>query len=193
MIVTDVFCISFRFNFDTNEWTEVAPMAVARSHATRVILSGRLFLIGGIGDRSRFINSVECYDPLADRWQTLAPLLKRRSAPAACVSNGFIYVFGGGRYDLVQSIERFYPDPKSWTEVSKGTFRDSSRTRSLWKIEVYGKYNSFHVFRWNSCFQLRKFGSRVAFVLAIGATCMDMVVLTTVTHPTSVIWFSSEI
>lgn len=94
-------------------------MPTLRWLPTHVVLSGRIFLMGGWNDQKENVNSVECYDPLTDQWETVAPMRNRRHGAAACVSGGFIYVFGGTRrLGLLQSIERYDPMEDSWTEVS---------------------------------------------------------------------------
>lgn len=83
-----------------------------------VALSGRLFVIGGWNTRTSVQNSVECFDPMTDEWQTVAPMHHARRNPVAQVSNGFIYVLGG-EYKGVpyQSIEKYNPRENTWSEV----------------------------------------------------------------------------
>lgn len=90
-------------------------------NAAYVVLSDRLFIIGGY-DREverEGINSVKCYDLTIEKCQTVAPMLHRRAAPAACALNGLIYVLGGENdYLCIISIERYNTREDSWTEVS---------------------------------------------------------------------------
>lgn len=104
----------FRFDFEANEWKRVAPMSIARDSPSHVVLSGRLYVIGGwMCDKS-----VEYYDPPTNKWQSVAPMIQGRGRPAVGALNGYIYVFGGrGSLDVLQSIERYDPAENSWTEV----------------------------------------------------------------------------
>lgn len=87
-------------------------MNTPRRFAGHVVLADRLYVLAGWDDRCQVMNSVEYYDA------------HKRFAPAACVSNGLIYVLGGwrsGKGMLVPSIERYEPQTNTWTEVSSPT------------------------------------------------------------------------
>lgn len=101
-----------------NTWAEVSPMLLPRRLSAHVILSGRLYVIGGKIEQDRRVNSVECYEPATNKWQTVPPMLHERSKSAAYALNGFIYVLGGyGKDNCLQSIERYNSDEASWMEV----------------------------------------------------------------------------
>lgn len=111
--------LHFRFDFATNEWTQIAPMSVPRLRAARAVLANRLFIIGGRDDRATCLHSVECYDPAISEWKTVAPMRRARANTAACAVNGSIYVFGGHDAEGgLSSIERYDPDGNTWTEAS---------------------------------------------------------------------------
>lgn len=94
-------------------------MSIPRRYSAHAVLLDHLFAIGGNDDRNQNVNSVECYDPLSDVWVTAAPMQHIRSGAVACVSKGFIFVFGGwDATHLLQSIERYDPRENKWTEVS---------------------------------------------------------------------------
>lgn len=110
----------FRFHFANHKWTEVTPMSFPRRFTAHVVLSDRLYVIGGYDDKNMVLNLVESYNPLIDKWKTLMPMRYKRYTPAACVSNGFIYVLGGldNAENPIRSIERYEPRENTWTEVS---------------------------------------------------------------------------
>ena len=56
---------------DTNTWSQVADMNVARKGHSLVSLHGRLFAIGGLG-----VDSVEVYDPYSNTWTLLQDKLE---------------------------------------------------------------------------------------------------------------------
>lgn len=85
-------------------------MSIPRCKSAHVVLSGRLFVIGGSDEDVSRLRSVEYYEPLIDKWQTVAPMLHKRIMLAASTLNGFIYVIGGeGEGGHLQSIERYNP------------------------------------------------------------------------------------
>lgn len=92
-------------------------MSTARFCPAHVVTSGRLFVFGG--RKWSALKSVEYYEPSANKWQTVAPMLHERRNAATCASNGFIYVLGGCYdWDALQSIERYDLRENAWTEVN---------------------------------------------------------------------------
>ena len=51
---------------DTNTWSQMANMNIARSGHSLVSLQGRLYAIGG-----DWVDDVEVYDPYSNTWTTL--------------------------------------------------------------------------------------------------------------------------
>jgi kelch-like protein 1/4/5 len=95
-----------------------------RSTCAVIVLDEKLYVIGG-RESSICHRSVECYDPLVNRWTTKAPMNKRRGGAAAVSYNGSIYVFGG--HDLpvsnpacqrTPSIEKYSPATDTWTLIA---------------------------------------------------------------------------
>lgn len=91
-------------------------MSHPNRYCSHVVLAGRIYVVGGYDEDNHASSSVECYDPLADTWETLAPMNHGRVEPAVIALNGFIYVFGGGH--PTDRVERFNPEENSWTVVS---------------------------------------------------------------------------
>lgn len=85
----------------TDRWQIVAPLPVALNHVMAAAVNGKVYVIGGQTtessdpDKAGFVNTVYEYDPQADRWTPRAPMPTRRSAGAAAVVDGKIYVAGG--------------------------------------------------------------------------------------------------
>ena len=55
---------------DTNIWTPVANMNIARAGHSLVSLHGRLYAIGGV-TRGHYVESIEVYDPDNNIWTLL--------------------------------------------------------------------------------------------------------------------------
>lgn len=74
-------------------WQRGADMPGARAWHQMVSVNGRLYVLGGVGPRSE---RVFIFDPMEDEWTTLsAPIPEPRTALAATVHEGEIYVLGG--------------------------------------------------------------------------------------------------
>lgn len=89
-------------------WERSAPMPMARTHAATAVIDGCIYAIGGHfghdipgrpGDISwePDLDLVHRYDPVADRWDEVAPLTRRRShcEPSTFVKDGLIVCMGG--------------------------------------------------------------------------------------------------
>jgi actin-binding protein IPP len=75
-----------------NKWCKVPSMKVGRASPAVASADGLLYVIGG--DQTHEVNfyraqitisSVECYDPLADKWHDCPPLPESRSEAGAVV------------------------------------------------------------------------------------------------------------
>lgn len=57
-------------------------------------LNGKLYAAGGY-DSLNFLNSVERYDPLEDKWDYVSPMIVKRSRMALVTCNSHLYAIGG--------------------------------------------------------------------------------------------------
>lgn len=67
-----------RYDPETNRWTFVAPMSVARLGAGVVMCGGSLYVVGGFDGDNRW-NTVERFQPDTNTWQHVAPMNTVRS------------------------------------------------------------------------------------------------------------------
>ena len=76
---------------DTNSWSQIANMNIARAGHGLVNLNGRLYAIGGYGYRY-WVDSVEVYDPFNNTWPLLQLKLDGKVAfnGAGLVKNCFV-------------------------------------------------------------------------------------------------------
>lgn len=58
------------YNPDTNKWTAVADMSLARRNAGVAAVDGLLYVVGG-DDGTINLSTVEVYSPRADQWTIL--------------------------------------------------------------------------------------------------------------------------
>ena len=76
-----------RYDPDTNTWETVAPMKTARSESSAAVLDGKLYVAGGqseLFDMSAIVSTVERYDPSANVWEEVPPMIKARSDFVLC-------------------------------------------------------------------------------------------------------------
>lgn len=59
-----------------------------------VYMSGCVYAVGGFNGSLR-VRTVDCYDPVMDRWTSVSSMQDRRSTLGAAVLNGLLYAVGG--------------------------------------------------------------------------------------------------
>ena len=98
----------------SSTWTARATMPTARGGIGGAELGGLLYVFGGEGNRRHplgIFDQVEAYDPVADAWRALAPMVVPRHGIGAASSGSRIYIPGGalvegfGTVDLNQAFE----------------------------------------------------------------------------------------
>lgn len=63
-------------------WITVAPLSCKRDAVAACLFGDRLIAVGGY-DGSHYLRTVEQYDPNANEWTTLSPLITGRAG--ACI------------------------------------------------------------------------------------------------------------
>ena len=105
---------------ETDAWTALAPMGMARDHMTAAAIAGRVYVAGGRGGRiDDPTDRLEAYDPETDSWTTLAAMPTPRGGIAGAALDGRLYVFGGegnpetatGVFD---DVEVYDPTSDTW-------------------------------------------------------------------------------
>ena len=59
-----------------------------------VSVAGCVYAVGGFNGSLR-VRTVDCYDPLTERWTCVSSMQDRRSTLGAAVLNGLLYAVGG--------------------------------------------------------------------------------------------------
>lgn len=91
-----------RYDPATDRWTRGAPMPTPREHLGGAVFDGELWTIAGrLGTLTTNHDTVEIYDPEADRWRTGPSLGLRRGGCAAAAAPwaGLVVVAGGEQPD----------------------------------------------------------------------------------------------
>jgi hypothetical protein len=93
----------------------VADLLTGRCQHAAVVLSGSLYVLGGVGEGGR-LTSVERYDPDQDAWQAVTPMTTERSSFAAVVLGGRIIAVGGedAGFSSLPSCESYDPVADKW-------------------------------------------------------------------------------
>jgi N-acetylneuraminic acid mutarotase len=119
-----------RFDARTQKWTSVAPLNTARCNHGLVFLEGKLYAVGGTGHSishamiSETLSTVECYDPLEDKWTFVAPMSQPRQYHGVAVLEGKIYAAGGVYgacfgHNRLGTVECYDPHMNEWKPVSR--------------------------------------------------------------------------
>lgn len=97
----------------TDTWTPCRDMPTRRSGTVAATIGDHIYVMAGgfkqPNGRFRFLDIVEIYDPVADRWETGPSLLMPHDYPASAVTAGAIYVMGGHHPDATTSGPRTDP------------------------------------------------------------------------------------
>lgn len=101
-------------------WLSLAPLQTARQEVAVAAANGRVYVFGGISG-SEVLDSVEEYDPVADRWRFVAPLPEPLHHTAAAAVGDSIYIVGGYHtlaFDPTERVYRYDVLTNSWTQVT---------------------------------------------------------------------------
>ncbi|XP_068679945.1 kelch-like protein diablo [Montipora foliosa] len=117
-IHNSVFSNVRRFNCESNEWDEVAPMNKHRDGVGVAVYSGHIYAGGGC-DGDVALSSVECYNPNTDKWTYVQPMACGRHAFGLVELDGWLYASGGSDFSRSEynSLERYDPVRDTWTHM----------------------------------------------------------------------------
>ena len=125
------------------EWKVKTPCKDARLKASLVALDGLLYYIGGWNSPSGCTNTVECYDPELDEWNSCAELNTSRCKSGCVATKKHIFIIGGGtkfaqqRDSMLSSVEKYDPERNSWSYVSPLKEARSEPGCVYWSGKIY--------------------------------------------------------
>lgn len=103
------------------QWHKCASMINRRDELAACIgPDGLIYAIGGYGGptNSSCLRSVERYDPVKNKWESIASMNEGRRALAAIALPDGIYAIGGyNGKDYISSVERYSIEHDEWTVV----------------------------------------------------------------------------
>src|SRR5688572_12633370 len=83
-----------RYNVETRQWSDAAPLPAPRGGHAAVTLNGRIHVIGG-GNSVSTIDDHDVYDPKTNTWSARAKLPRSMGSPAVVVLDGNLISVGG--------------------------------------------------------------------------------------------------
>ena len=125
------------------EWKEKAPCEEARLKASLVALGGLLYYIGGWNLPSGCTNTVECYNPDMNEWNSCAGLNTARCKSGCVATENHIFIIGGGatirqkRDSMLSSVEKYNPEENSWSYISPLKEARSEPGCVYWSGKIY--------------------------------------------------------
>jgi N-acetylneuraminic acid mutarotase len=79
----------------SGRWNTARPAPAARNSAAGVVIGDALYVVGGRTVRGGNTGQLDRYDPLQDRWESLAPMPQGAGGLGAGAARGRLWVFGG--------------------------------------------------------------------------------------------------
>jgi len=120
-----------------------APMRHPRSHFGSAVHGGKLYVFGGGGENFQSLDSVEVYDPGADRWKERTPMTASRSGIACATVGDRIYVMGGGfkrpdgSFDFKSIVEAYLPAEDRWEPAPSLLMRHDAPAAAVVDDEIF--------------------------------------------------------
>lgn len=123
LIFITVGSLSFLNPLSAKDWQPEMPLNMPRYGHTAVVLDGEIYIMGGAGNNSRILNSVERFIPQAGIWDSTSVNsfnIPRQDA-ASIVLNQSIYLLGGFDEEgkVSKKAEVYHPSQNTWTEIEE--------------------------------------------------------------------------
>ncbi|XP_064642005.1 kelch-like protein 40 [Lineus longissimus] len=93
--IDEVQSVNFQFNFETNTWTLLENMLRPRTEFGVAIFGDQVVVVCGRSEVKTDLFSVECYNPVTNRWRFLREFPEDRKSPVVVTLAGKLYVCGG--------------------------------------------------------------------------------------------------
>ena len=130
------------FDPATKAWTSAPNMNATRQSASATTLpDGKVLVAGGFGldsggTEGGYLSSAEVYDPVANTWEAIDPMITPRAFHTATrLQNGMVLMAAGAKgtslAGWVIAAERFDPIQRTWTSVGNLTTSRYAHTATL--------------------------------------------------------------
>jgi N-acetylneuraminic acid mutarotase len=107
-----------RYDATSGQWSAGVDMGTTRWLFGACVVSGDVYVTGGIGVDHNPLSSVEKYTPSTGTWSEVAPLPTARSHHAAVAVGSNMYVLGGSINGPTASVLKFDSLQGTWIEVA---------------------------------------------------------------------------
>lgn len=110
--------------YDTvnDTWTTMPSMSTIRRSHTSNVVTGKIYVMGGVNTPGIAQDTVEEFDPFTEQWTTKAPMQTITGRHVACVADNKIYVF-----DDTGLVEGYEPSTNTWqTKQANPSGRDAA-------------------------------------------------------------------
>lgn len=106
------------YDAPSRQWTVRANMPTSRGAYAIVVLGEDVYILGGINEFVRALDTVERFNTRQNTWEKLRPLLRARHGCRGVVVNGEILVIGGldTQDGAVTTMERYNPQTQESRE-----------------------------------------------------------------------------
>jgi len=108
----------------SGSWIELPPLEEPRQEVAVVELNGHIYVIGGIKKSLQTADTVEVFDPKAEKWEFSKPLPIPLHHTAAAALNGKLFAIGGrsgGIRGITSAVEVFDPGTGTWSRSASLT------------------------------------------------------------------------
>lgn len=113
--------LSFRYDPATNRSSFMGNQPRSgHDRGAGAAIEGKLYVVGGAYDVPTMSDSLDAYDPVTEKWTSLAPMPTARMGAAAAVINGKLYVVGGAdsTFQALTTLEVYSPATNSWKSLA---------------------------------------------------------------------------
>ncbi|XP_051893729.1 kelch-like ECH-associated protein 1A [Pristis pectinata] len=129
------------FSPRTGQWLKLADMPVPRSGTGTCVVLGLFYTIGGRNNsqgENVDMNTLDCYNPLTNKWTQRAPMSVPRNRVGVGVIDGVIYAVGGSYGSLHhQSAEKYDPETNEWKDIAPMGTRRIGAGVAVWNGLLY--------------------------------------------------------
>eukprot|EP00927_Polykrikos_kofoidii_P071862 TRINITY_DN68063_c0_g1_i1.p1 TRINITY_DN68063_c0_g1~~TRINITY_DN68063_c0_g1_i1.p1 ORF type:complete len:387 (-),score=32.06 TRINITY_DN68063_c0_g1_i1:60-1220(-) len=147
-----------RYDPRENVWEEL-PRFLCRIEFDWSVVSGKLYVCGGMGENARSVNFLECYDGQANVWERLPGLTTCKGPCSVIGLEGCLYVVGGAGWAEIDidnkssytditldAFECYHPREQRWTALPPMNY--------AWRFSsVAASRGCVYVSSWGSCLE----------------------------------------
>jgi hypothetical protein len=111
-----------RYDASSGQWSVAAAMRTGRDEFGTCVLSGEIYVTGGVTDGRYNLSTVEKYSISSDTWSTMAPMPAARAGHATVAIGMAMYVLGGDGSDghaiVTASVLKYDCAQGNWSQVA---------------------------------------------------------------------------